>query len=318
MKWEKAAAAFLTTFLLSVGTVMIFIPDEINISSHTLIAANHNGVYRSITTDSNINKWWPSKINHIRRQKKSSAPLLLDGTSFSILGGMINGILVDIQDQDLFVRSSIKVVPKDLDSSLVIWDCSLRSGMNPLRRLSTYARAKKIKKDLGYITNRLKIFAEEKKNIYGIDIYQTLVIDKFLVTTKAKLNSYPGTEKVYELIRYLQQYISQKGALQTNHPMVHYTLLEDSRCEALVAVPVDRALSGNKDIIARQMMPGNILVANITGGTTLTKKAMQAMEVYIQDYQKSSPAIPFELLITDRILENDTSNWITRVSYPIY
>src|SRR6266487_3596951 len=41
-----------------------------------------------------------------------------------------------------------------------------------------------------------------------------------------------------------------------------------------------------------------------------------AIEKYMDDHFLSAPAIPFEILITDRNKEADTSKWETKIFYP--
>ena len=38
---------------------------------------------------------------------------------------------------------------------------------------------------------------------------------------------------------------------------------------------------------------------------------------YFLDSKRASPAIPYELMVTDRSAETDTAKWVTRLYYPI-
>jgi hypothetical protein len=68
----------------------------------------------------------------------------------------------------------------------------------------------------------------------------------------------------------------------------------------------------------KQMFRGNILVAEVKGGSGKVTRCEQAMEHYVLDYQKGAPAIPFLRLVTDRRQFPDSSQWITQVNYPVY
>jgi hypothetical protein len=65
------------------------------------------------------------------------------------------------------------------------------------------------------------------------------------------------------------------------------------------------------------MVLGDILVTEVRGGPHHIKKGLQQLEYYLNDYQRTSPAIPFESLITDRSIQPDTAQWVTRIYYPV-
>lgn len=66
------------------------------------------------------------------------------------------------------------------------------------------------------------------------------------------------------------------------------------------------------------MIPGKILSAEIRGGTYTSKESIKRLELYMDDHKLTSPAIPFESLVTDRSKEADTARWVTKLYYPIY
>jgi hypothetical protein len=65
------------------------------------------------------------------------------------------------------------------------------------------------------------------------------------------------------------------------------------------------------------MKGGNILTGEVTGGQKQIEEADRQMQLYIMDYQRSIIAIPFQMLITDRTKEPDSTKWITRIYYPV-
>jgi hypothetical protein len=88
--------------------------------------------------------------------------------------------------------------------------------------------------------------------------------------------------------------------------------------QTMVAIPVNKAVKEQNDFVIKNMVPGNLLVAEVSGGGHTISNAFAQMENYLTDHQFESPAIPFYSLITDRIAETDTSKWVTRISYPVY
>ena len=64
---------------------------------------------------------------------------------------------------------------------------------------------------------------------------------------------------------------------------------------------------------------GKILESDsIKGGKTVVDQSFKIFEQYFEDYKHTSPAIPFQLLVTDRLKEPDSLKWVTRFYYPIF
>ena len=87
----------------------------------------------------------------------------------------------------------------------------------------------------------------------------------------------------------------------------------------MVAIPIDKAISGYGTFIPKRMpiIKDNTLLIEVHGGYLTIQKAYAELLNYMQDHHYSSPAIPFELLVTDRSKETDTTKWITRIYAPI-
>jgi hypothetical protein len=115
----------------------------------------------------------------------------------------------------------------------------------------------------------------------------------------------------------LKEYISINGAKETNSPMLN-VIRDSSNFITMIAIPLNKSIPENGKFIFKRMVPGNILVTEVTGGNFTITEALQQMKIYINDNHLQSPAIPFESLVTDRSKEPDSSKWITRIYYPIY
>jgi effector-binding domain-containing protein len=190
-------------------------------------------------------------------------------------------------------------------------------SLNPFKRIRYYLLAKKIHNDMGDILINLKNFLENRKNIYGITIRLLKVTDTILVATNYASNTYPSTTTIYDLIKNLTEYISAKGAKTTNYPMLSITG-NGGLFKTMVAIPVNKITLENNTFLYKRMVPGKILVTEVTGGVHTTAHALKQLETYIEDHNLQSPAIPFESLITDRSKEADTGRWVTKIYYPIF
>ena len=165
----------------------------------------------------------------------------------------------------------------------------------------------------------MKAFLEKTKNIYGVDIKETLVKDSALISTRRQFDHYPNVQEVDSMIQSLKKYIRQNNAIEKNSPMLNVFELGNSRYEAMTAIPVDKALPKTNEFAPKFLLKGgNILEAQIQGGPYTIKKGLEELENYRADYKFNSPAIPYQLLVTDRTKEPDTTKWITRLYYPIF
>jgi hypothetical protein len=68
----------------------------------------------------------------------------------------------------------------------------------------------------------------------------------------------------------------------------------------------------------KKMVLGNLLSVKVQGDQTKVNEAFEATKQYISDKQKYSPAIPFVIYNSNRLLEKDPSRWTSTINYPIY
>jgi hypothetical protein len=66
------------------------------------------------------------------------------------------------------------------------------------------------------------------------------------------------------------------------------------------------------------MVLGNILEVKVVGNNNKVEQALQATEDYMHDRMKTSPAISFVTYNSNRLLEKDSSKWISTIYYPIF
>ena len=301
---KKLFIAFLVLIAAFVGAVYIFIPKKIEISNTAYINVAPSAAYRYVSEESKWSQWWPATPSTHK-------------ISYTISHKSTNAIEIIIRHYSNQFNSNILVMPLQIGSTALFWKGVIETGNNPLRKIKYYQQAQSIRRNMNDIFKSLRTFLEKNENIYGIPIRQTTVTDTLLVTTKLTTIHYPSTKEVYDLIQALQQYISQQSGKEMNYPMLNVAKTAGNSFETMVAIPVNKELTGNKNFSFKRMVPGNILVAELKGGMHNIKKASNELETYIKDYQLIPVAIPFESLVTNRMNEPDTAKWITRLYYPI-
>lgn len=196
------------------------------------------------------------------------------------------------------------------------WKGGLEATNNPVTRIKNYFLAIGVKKNISEILQNAKTFLENNERVYGLRIIQQQVKDTILVSTKIISNGYPSTAEIYNLVKDLRGYIFSNGGTETNSPMLNVT--KDSMYNIMVAIPISTAIPATEKFLLKRMVPGKILVAEVKGGTYTANEALKQLTLYMIDNQLTSPAIPFQSLVTERSKEPDTTKWITKIYFPVF
>lgn len=296
-------------------SVYIFFPKEVTSSKIEKFNCSINSVNRFILAKHKWLQWWPGTMSNDTSLNKMS--FNYKGIDYSILAERYNSLIVKTTSNRFSAEGTILFVPLSLDSVQAQWVYSLRTNSNPLSRIHLYNETRKINKNEEDILQSMKAFLEDPEKVYGLKIGREIVKDTILVTTKFSLGEFPSTSKIYVIIDSLKSYISKNHAEETNFPMLH--VWEDSGLfHTTIAIPVNKEISGSKSYALKRMVPGKILVAEVKGGPFTARDAIRRLGVFMADNRMSSPAIPFESLITNRMTEPDTLKWITKIYYPVF
>lgn len=308
-KWLLWFLAFVILFALS---TYIFVPAKVNVIDSVQVKANSKGLFRCLQ---NTENW--QRIGGTASVSQANG-FAYDGFSFNIERSIFENIFISIKGENITLNSSLKCFQAGNDSAVITWSADTETTNNPFTKLTQYLKAQKLKTTTADILAKVKTFAEREENLYGITVMQKQVVDTLLISTKRYFKTYPSDTSVNEMISVLKKYIAAKDIKQTNPPMLNVRVAADKSFETMVALPVDKEISDEGSIVFKRMIPGKILVTEIKGGANSIKQAFAMMDLYLQDHQYISPAIPFESMITDRMQENDTSKWLTKIYYPIY
>lgn len=300
---------FLVLIVVILLASYIFIPGDLTVSTLTAVKANPDAAYRCLSDDA---KW-----ENLFGKRSGEGDFQYRNTVFKIHQQLIDGVEVTINEDDS-IASAIELLRINKDSSALRWTANIESSSNPFRRISQFFEAISLRKNLTAVLDTMKHFLEDERNLYGFTVQRSLVKDTLLIATKNIFNHYPTTDDVYTMITSLEHYAREKGATQTGYPMLNIKAVDQIRFEAMTALPVNRELPDNGPILHKEMVPGNILIAQVTGGPQTVSKAFTNLQNYVDDLDLQSPAIPFQSLVTDRSKEPDTSKWVTRIYYPIY
>jgi hypothetical protein len=243
---------------------------------------------------------------------------ILNGDEFKMTHVFYRSANIHIHHKELELESKLVMIPLRLDSTAIEWKSAVTTSANPFSRFFQYLEMKSVKKNMDQVLATLKRFLSKNENIYGISIQRTSIKDTSFISAKSVFKTYPSTPQIYGLIQTIQAFTAKNNVKQTDAPIYNITQIENGQYQLMAAIPVDRTLPDNNTFSSKRMVRGSFMVTEVVGGEYTVEKALQSLKQYFNDYRKTSMAINFTMLITDRMLQPDTCKWITKLYQPVY
>jgi effector-binding domain-containing protein len=302
----------LIILVLAAAAVFCLIPSKIKFNYEITFEASDAVTAKFLTYKNNWNKWWPGTQINDRHYRYNDI-------DFNIIELTNSGAVLTLQKGKLKLNCTINYLSTNEGEVKITWDVTNKNGAGSLPPVIDKFKLPGIKNQIEAISKHLKLFLENEKNAYGYKIYLKAAKDTVLLTSTTLLNTYPSIPHVYNIINDLKQQAAAKGVKETNYPIMNVTKINEQQYQLSVAIPINKSVSpSSKTAINNIPRGGNLLVADVQGGTNTVKEALAQIKIYMKDHRLISPAMPFESLITDRCAEKDTSKWITKIYYPIF
>jgi hypothetical protein len=291
--------------------VLLVLPKQKVFTERVLVKCTPTAATRVMSDIHNWKGWWPGEITNdtnvsFRNNAIKIQTLLLNGfyanTTVSNLPAFI-----DLQ----FLSAPEKQA--DFNFSATIYFSS-----NPFVKLIQYFRYNKAKAELLSLLTDIKTNLEDVKKVYGFEITEERVPNAIHISTKKEFNRIPTTEDIYSAVDELNQYIQSNKAKAVNTPIYNVFTLDDIHYQLMVAIATDKPLPTNDKYSFKEMVRGKIIIGKAIGSSTAVAQCLKQVEYFVKDYGRSSPAIQFNRLITDRRKEIDSTKWITTVNYPVF
>src|SRR5690606_8751103 len=303
----KRWIVFILLLILVVMAIFyLLIPSRLSFKNSVTVLATQPAVSRHLGNPMQWSAWW-----------HGDTPFTYDDQQYTIHPLTLDATNVVITHNNDSLSGIIKLYPLSTDTISVQWEFAKQTSADPIQRVKDYFFVKHTRKQMNEIMESMKEFMGSPRNLYGFEVEQTTVTDTLLVAIKTWIDHYPNTNDVYKLVERLRNYIRNEGAEEVNQPMLNILQIDSTHYQYMVAIPVNKVLPGEGEIQMKRMIPGNILVTEIRGGEASIDAAFHSFDNLVKDYKRKSPAIPFQLLITNRQEVRDTSKWITKLYYPV-
>ncbi|PWT72819.1 MAG: hypothetical protein C5B59_14895 [Bacteroidetes bacterium] len=307
---RKLIALFLI-FVMAIASIYVLTPKRHVVSRAVAFPGTSNAAYRFASDESKIIKWWPASHQNL------DAGLVYKDDSFHVMEKFHQVVNISIHNKDFQIPTTLSILTLPGDSVAINWQGSIPGGSNPIDKIKQYRLASRVGDQMEDILHAFANFMSKPINIYDYALTITSIKDTMLIASKFADTVYPSTAAVYQVIHNLKAYAQKQGAEVTGSPMLNVTKLDNKQFQTMVAIPVNKEIPGNSHIFNRRMVPGHFLITDVKGGDSTIQEALQQVQFYFDDNRKISMAIPFQYLITDRMIEKDSSKWVTRIYAPI-
>ena len=310
MKYVKITVAVI--IIGALGYIYLYIPTTLKISTFKVANAYEMTVTRVINDSTLLNKSMSTFIDN------SQHKIIANGITFIIKPALSNIVEIEIASKNIKTKSFLTANDVTKETTALNWFLEFRTNWNPIQRIKDYQEALAIKNATTLLLNNISAFVEQPKNIYGFDIKEVTLQDTVLITSKFISKQHPTNDQIYKEAAALNSYLSGFQKKPLNNPMV--TILENPTNDftVMVGISINGEIPETSNFRIKKMpVNGKMFVGEITGGTTTILKSYDALKTFLLDSKRPSPAVPFELLINNRKQVSDSSQWKTRIYYPV-
>lgn len=283
---------------IGIPLLVIFINSGKTKSFKVNLNAPETAVQRQLIHKTAWSKWWPGTV-------VNDSTFSFEEVTYTFQSPLINGVQLQLKDADAAAIGGLSFVAQSDTSSILTWS-------------STGKMSSKMKSSMQKLLAHCNDVFSNQEKLYGFNVKTTTVLNPHLISIKKKFAQYPTVSEVYAMIEQLQKHADAKKTSQLNPAMLHVNPAEDGvGLEAMVAIPISFKLEEEGDFKPKFMIQGALLEAEVVGGISKVEQSMLEMKNYLQDYKLSSPAIPYQSLVSDR-RTTDSSKWITKIYHPVF
>lgn len=253
-------------------------------------------------------KWWHGK-------KYSDSTYHLGNRPVKIRNFLATNF--KIWDDNTSATTSVSFIQVSQTKTAFTFRGSYPLSKNIFTRINQYRDLNNWKNEQKKLVEKMRSFFSSIPSMYGFNIEMKKVLNSPHISMVSEFDHKPSNEEVYQMFDQIQQYVESLQHKTKDHPIMNI-FAEDGKYRVMTAYATDTILPSFGPFQLKQMVLGNILIAEVKGGHSTIDRCMQQVDQYVKDYGKSSPAIPFQRWITNRRKETDSTKWITTVNYPVF
>lgn len=297
-------------FLLIVLTIGFFLPREKTFTQTANSPIPFDGISRVIINKNLWKNWWPGKIIN-------DSTVDFNTLTIQVNTILLNGFNATVTNGSYKTHLNLQCIASYNAETAITLNTTVQLSANPFVKIFQYLSAGSMETSTKALLEQIKISLTDLTKVYGFNIKMGKVPNASYISVKQSFNHYPGNDELYKMIDEAKAYILSENGKVVNDPILNIVKENKDSYTAMIAVASDKDIPGKGKFMLKQMMLGNIVVAEVTGGPAAIEKCRQAVQFYVNDFRKVSPAIAFERLITNR-LQEDSVRWVTTINYPVF
>lgn len=237
---------------------------------------------------------------------------------FNIEKDLFNGIACIVNDNGNKVYGTLEVVGMENSQCQLVWSTNVEFSKNPFLRPVNLFQYKSIAGNISNMMNDLSSSCNKLENLYGFTINKIHIEESSMISTIKTFDHFPSNTEIYSMVNSIEKFIDENNDSITGSPMLNIHTDDSLNYSVMTAIPTKDEMTGSGDFRLKKMMMGNMLKATIKGGPQTIQNAKNQFNLYVEDYKKVLMAIPFETMVTNRLLVTDTSAWVTELYYPVF
>ncbi|MEY3538636.1 MAG: hypothetical protein RL188_53 [Bacteroidota bacterium] len=298
---RKTILSLTALITLCLAAVYVFIPSQIIIKGSKMVYQPTTSVIRGMMDTSRWSEWMPKEI------------------SLQPTGSLVATIQGELDQDGVRVPVEFSIQAGEKNVSTIDYLTTMDNAQwSPFAKVQYFLFAKNIQNKLDKVITAASNYYNYSKGIYGFEIVETKVKDSSLIAIDQTLLDTPTVDQIYQMIQQLEQHIASHNGKIKGDPMVNITRVDANEVYTQVALPIERDIPVKGNFTIKKMVLGNLLAVTVQGDHSKVDQAFEATKHYILDKQKTSPAIPYVIYNTNRLLEKDASRWKSTINYPIY
>lgn len=297
--------------IIIIGFILFLIPKQKIYTERIVVNCTPTAATRIISDFQLWKSWWPGEI-------KNDSTVVYNNNIFVINKILLNGFYCNAIINKMPVFADIQFLSAPNKQSEFIFSYTVNYTVNPVKRFIQFLQYSDLQEAFTSLNKEVKANLEDVKKVYGFEIKEERVPNAIHVSIKKIYNHYPSNLEIYELIDKLKAYADKNGAKTINHPIYNIFSSDNHQYQLMVAIATDQPIPGNNEFMYKEMVRGKIIIGKAVGPSRTIDDCIKQVEYFVRDHGRSSPAIQFNRLITDRRIEKDSTKWITTVNYPVF
>jgi hypothetical protein len=295
-----------------IGLIIVFLlPTTKTVTQSANVNCPIDALTRNISNPVNWSIWWPGK-------KLNDSSYTFNEKNIQVTNILLNGFNGKLESDGMQIQLGLQALSIDSYTSQIVVTTQYQFSNSLFTKIKQYLSFTSDKAAFNQFLSHIQTVFSSIEKTYGFNIERQKVPNSSYISTKQSFNHHPTTEEIYAMINELQQYIAKLESKEMSAPILNIHTDNNKDYDVMVAIATVRDLPSTDKYFLKNMMLGNIMVAEVKGDRKRIDSCIQAMKYYISDYRKSSPAIYFERLITNRLTEKDSTKWVSTINYPIF